>query len=73
MHLRLTVEEGGRCHFAYAFGDDTFTAVALDFTASEGRWVGARFGLFATAAPEADPSTSGIADFASVSVTSPTR
>lgn len=46
--LRVTVRDGGKCRFSYSRDGQGFTAVGEDdFTASVGRWVGAKVGLFA--------------------------
>jgi beta-xylosidase len=48
VHLRVDVSEGGQCRFSYSFDGKTFTPLGGSFTASVGRWVGAKAGLFAT-------------------------
>ncbi len=55
--LRVTVRAGGKCRFSCSRDGQNFTAVGDgDFTASVGRWVGAKVGLFAagTAGATAD-------------------
>ena len=59
--LRVTVQAGGRCHFAFSSDGEHFTDAGREFTATCGHWVGAKVGLFA-ASPSAAP-TSGRADF----------
>lgn len=45
--LRVEVGAGGRCRFAYSTGGNRFTTVdKASFTAREGRWIGAKVGLF---------------------------
>lgn len=45
--LRVEVSPGGRCRFAYSTDGRRFTTVdKISFTAREGRWIGARVGLF---------------------------
>jgi beta-xylosidase len=46
--LRVTVRAGGVCTFAYRIGDADYVPVGKPFTATAGRWVGAKVGLFAT-------------------------
>ncbi|MFC7196057.1 family 43 glycosylhydrolase [Halosimplex aquaticum] len=45
--LRATVEDGGRVRFAYATGDSDFESIGAPFQAQQGRWIGAKIGLFA--------------------------
>jgi len=53
------VRDGAKVEWAYAVGDGPFTAIPLPpFAATEGRWVGAKVGLFVAGAPGA------FADFA---------
>jgi len=59
VRLRATVRDGAKVEWAYAVGDGPFTAIPLPpFAATEGRWVGAKVGLFVAGAPGA------FADFA---------
>ncbi len=53
VHLRVEVAEGGKCRFSYSLDGKVFTPVGDTFTASVGRWVGAKAGLFAAGAPGA--------------------
>ncbi|MEP6748110.1 MAG: glycoside hydrolase 43 family protein [Bacteroidota bacterium] len=46
--LRLLVAAGGKCRFAYSFDGDGFTDAGTLFTATPGRWIGAKFGVFCT-------------------------
>jgi beta-xylosidase len=63
-YVRVTVREGGRCHFSFSVDGKNFSPVGEnDFTASVGRWVGAKVGLFAAGAPGT------FADFDSFEVT----
>lgn len=53
--LRVTVREGGQCRFSYSQDGVKFTlADERDFTATAGRWVGAKVGLFASGAAGAN-------------------
>lgn len=45
--LRAIVEDGGRVRFAYATGDSRFEPIGEPFQAQQGRWIGAKIGLFA--------------------------
>jgi len=47
VQLRATVEDGGQVQFAYAADDSDFEAVGAPFQARQGRWIGAKVGLFA--------------------------
>ena len=49
-YLRVTVREGGKCRFSYSFEGKAFTPLGGEFTATVGRWVGAKVGLFAAGA-----------------------
>jgi len=59
--LRVEVADGARCRFGYAGDDGRFVALGNVFQATPGRWVGAKVGIFAVAAPTA--TASGHADF----------
>ena len=52
--LRVSVQEAARdsarCTFAYSTDGTTFTTVGAPFMAREGKWVGAKVGLFAVGA-----------------------
>jgi len=49
--VQLRVRAGAVCHFAYSVGGAPFVEIATPFTAREGKWVGAKFGMFAVAEP----------------------
>ncbi|MBL0940014.1 MAG: family 43 glycosylhydrolase [Gemmatimonadaceae bacterium] len=55
LQLRLRVATGGIVRFSWRVGDGAFADVAESFTAREGKWVGAKFGVFASSVS----STSG--------------
>ena len=61
IRLRVRVQRGAICDFSYAFNGDGFTVIGEPFTAREGKWIGAKLGLFATA--PAGAKTIGHADF----------
>ncbi len=51
IYLRLIVKnQGGKalCSFAYSFTGTNFTPFPQSFEAREGKWIGAKFGFFAT-------------------------
>jgi hypothetical protein len=61
VYLRVAVGEGGKCRFSYSLDGRAFVPMGADFTASKGRWMGAKVGLFALARPDAEAT--GHADF----------
>lgn len=60
--LRANVEDGGQVQFAYATGDAGFESVGTPFQAQQGRWIGAKIGLFAVG-PAGTPTEDGHCDF----------
>ncbi|WP_241768209.1 hypothetical protein [Haloferax sp. ATB1] len=50
--LRATVEDGGRVQFAYATDDTGFESIGEPFQAQQGRWIGAKIGLFVAPSPD---------------------
>jgi beta-xylosidase len=48
IYFRVKVETGARCTFSYSLGGQNFTQAGESFTATPGRWTGARVGLFCT-------------------------
>jgi beta-xylosidase len=58
--LRVKVAEGAVCDFSYSRGTE-FTKIGETFTAREGRWIGAKVGLFCLA--KSVQQKSGYADF----------
>lgn len=46
--MRLTVNQGGRCIFAFSNDGKTFTPIGQPFQARQGKWIGAKVGIFAT-------------------------
>lgn len=59
--LQVSVTRGAVSHFSFSADGKTFLSAGEPFIAREGRWVGARVGLFALAKDGA--SKSGYADF----------
>lgn len=48
IYFRVTVRKGGLCSFSYSYDGKEFTKAGDDFKAVEGKWIGAKVGLFAT-------------------------
>ncbi len=46
LYLRVAVRAGARCQFSYSADGRQFTVLGPEFAAKEGRWVGAKLGLF---------------------------
>ena len=70
--LRVTVEKVDKDaigHFSYSFDGQAFTPIGRPFKAAVDRWIGAKFGLIATAPPAA--ARTGHADFDWFRVTPP--
>lgn len=61
LRLRVTVNDAAQCRFAYSLDGRTFLPLGDEFTARVSRWVGAKVGIFALAAPVA--TSTGHADF----------
>ena len=61
VYLRVSVDEKAQCRFASSFDNITFTPIGEPFQATVDRWIGAKFGVIATAAPGA--TQTGHADF----------
>ncbi|MDR2937240.1 MAG: glycoside hydrolase, partial [Rikenellaceae bacterium] len=47
VYLKVVVKEKGVCSFNYSTDGRKFTPFGNEFTAKEGRWIGAKVGLFA--------------------------
>ena len=45
-YLRVKVENDAMCQFSYSADGKTFTRVGTPFKAREGKWIGAKMGLF---------------------------
>ncbi|MGN6298872.1 MAG: glycoside hydrolase family 43 protein [Ginsengibacter sp.] len=61
IYLRVTVSEGALCRFSYSFNGKDFTEVQNTFKGREGKWIGAKVGLFCTR--QSQTNDSGFADF----------
>ena len=57
----VDVEEGGACRFLYSQEGNHFEPVGSTFFAREGKWIGAKVGLFALR--EGATNDAGYADF----------
>lgn len=52
LYVRVTVEAGARCTFAWSLDGETYRHAGIPvFEAQEGHWVGAKVGLFAVGGP----------------------
>lgn len=59
--LQVEVKEGAMCQFSYSENGADFTPIGKPFKAREGRWIGAKVGLFAVTSQET--GLKGHADF----------
>jgi len=48
LYLRVTVRAGAKCQFSYSLDGQTFQPLGAEFQAREGKWIGAKVGLFST-------------------------
>lgn len=55
IYLRVQVEKGGMCRFAYSLDGKGFTACGEAFQARQGKWIGAKVG-FLCVEPYAEPA-----------------
>jgi len=69
VYLRVSVRPDATCTFSYSFDHRSFTSLGGPFLASGDRWIGAKVGLIANAAP--GTPASGFADFDWFRVTAP--
>jgi beta-xylosidase len=49
IYLRVAISKGGVCQFSYSFDNKSFTNVDEKFVAKEGKWIGAKTGIFCSA------------------------
>jgi len=61
IYLRVKVMKGAQCQFSYSFEGNDFKNIGEKFMAREGRWIGAKVGLFCTR--ESQTNDSGCVDF----------
>ena len=47
MLLRVEISDGAMCSFSIAESGKAFRTIGKPFRAKEGKWIGAKFGLFA--------------------------
>lgn len=47
IYLKVKVSKGGICSFYYSTDDKNYQSIGTDFTSKEGKWIGAKVGLFA--------------------------
>ena len=48
IYLQVKIEKGGICHFYYSLDGKKYKAIGIPFTARQGKWIGAKVGLFST-------------------------
>jgi beta-xylosidase len=48
LYLRVAVKAGAKCQFSYSLDGQSFTPLGSEFQAREGKWIGAKVGLFST-------------------------
>ena len=48
VYLRVAVRAGAKCQFSYSLDGNSFRPVGIEFAAREGKWIGAKVGLFCT-------------------------
>lgn len=61
VYLRVAVDSGAVCHFSYSKDGKTFTLLGREFIAREGRWIGAKVGIFTSRPFGSEPG--GYSDF----------
>jgi Beta xylosidase C-terminal Concanavalin A-like domain len=61
VYLRVMVSKGGLCHFSYSADGSNFVEAGDAFQAKEGRWIGAKVGIFCVR--KGRTNDSGYADF----------
>ncbi len=60
-YLRVTVTAAAKCQFSYSTDGKTFISAGPVFTATPGKWIGAKVGLFASR--DTETNDSGWADY----------
>jgi beta-xylosidase len=48
LYLRVAVKAGAKCQFSYSLDGQSFQPLGTEFQAREGKWIGAKVGLFST-------------------------
>ena len=59
--LRVSMKEGGLCQFSYSLDGSNYQNIGSEFQTIEGRWIGAKIGLYAISSQET--GIKGYADF----------
>ncbi|MBN2008453.1 glycoside hydrolase 43 family protein [candidate division KSB1 bacterium] len=59
--VQVRVQEGGKCAFLYSYDGEAYEPIGQTFQAKEGKWIGAKIGVFATT--PANDTQGGFADF----------
>jgi len=67
VHLRVTVGDNARCHFAWSADSEKSVPIGEEFQAKSSGWFGAKVGLFSSAL--LDSNDQGYADFGWFGVT----
>jgi beta-xylosidase len=60
LYLRVAVRPGAKCQFSYSLDGQQFTLLGAEFAAREGKWVGAKMGVFCLS--PSPTATAGYAD-----------
>ena len=60
LYLRVAVRPGAKCQFSYSLDGQQFTPLGTEFPAREGKWVGAKMGVFCLSPGQT--ATAGYAD-----------
>ena len=47
IYLRVKIKKGAICNFFYSLDDKNYQPIGTEFRAREGKWIGAKVGLFA--------------------------
>ena len=61
IYLKVIMDTEGKCKFSYSTDNKNFIEMEKSFTAREGRWIGAKVGLFVVS--NSDYPNMGFADF----------
>ncbi|WP_425395311.1 glycoside hydrolase family 43 protein [Aeoliella sp.] len=57
IELRVAVDAEAKCRFSYRTGAAKWTPIGAEFTAKEGKWIGAKVGLFCTTSTPTDSAS----------------
>ncbi|WP_236705131.1 hypothetical protein [Hymenobacter sp. AT01-02] len=63
VYLRVAVQPGAICQFSYSLDGQQFQPIGGAFTAREGKWIGAKVGLFCTRAAKTNDAGSADVDW----------